>query len=439
LKDTILKILFVIALSCGVILFDDYKNLGEFYFYFLIIFLAYDIIINRRVSLLTVWNSGFLFIILSEVFSTQFELSSNKISALKFLIIANNFILIGYFSKIKRSLFTLKALTKREVRINRFTPIILMGLVTLYFALSFKSAVQLYSIGRIGVNYASEGESSYVFSSIVSSLGYVLPALIAYYYIIIKESKIIIPLLISSPIFLLLFLGGTRFPLLFSFIGFILVAQSRVFQKMTLKKYIILFSSFAILFLSTIVMKQVRAAGNTNDKITIFQGSDNMTLPSLFALNASPEGVIDMTDLMLKHFETNDFKYGASSSFIFYFWVPRTIWPDKPTMLGHWLIRDYRSGFSSGHSSSFGFTGELYSDYGLFSLLFVFFIGRLLKFAEEFKNWALKSNNYVTVLGAMMFPYVFFFVRSPITASMNFLGILFFYFLIKKLIFQYKH
>lgn len=184
-------------------------------------------------------------------------------------------------------------------------------------------------------------------------------------------------------------------------------------------------------------MKQIRATGTSDFKnITILNNNENTDLLTIFADNSSPEGVIDMTNLLFNYFETNDYMYGSSSSFILYFWIPRSIWPDKPSMLGYWLVRKFRSGFSSGHSASFGFTGDLYADFGLFSLVFIFLIGKLLKFGEYFKSWALKSNGYVIVLGAMTFPYVFFFVRSPVTSTMNFLGILFFYFLIKKLIFK---
>ena len=107
-------------------------------------------------------------------------------------------------------------------------------------------------------------------------------------------------------------------------------------------------------------------------------------------------------------------------------------------MLGYWFIRKYRTGFGDGHSASFGFTGDLFADFGYFSLFFIFIIGRLIKFAEKFSEKSLSSKNYNVIIGSMLFPYVFFFVRSPITASMTFFGILFFFYIFKRVIFIEK-
>jgi hypothetical protein len=151
----------------------------------------------------------------------------------------------------------------------------------------------------------------------------------------------------------------------------------------------------------------------------------------------SPEGVVDMTALSMTYFESNPHTYGKSIAFLTYFWVPRTIWPDKPTMIGHWLIRKYRSGFSEGHSASFGFTGELYADFGYFSLIFVLVIGLALKWADYFRAYHLsKQQSYDKILVGMLFSYVFFFIRSPITSTMTFLSILLVYYLIRKILFK---
>ena len=106
-------------------------------------------------------------------------------------------------------------------------------------------------------------------------------------------------------------------------------------------------------------------------------------------------------------------------------------------MLGHWLIREYRTGFSEGHSSSFGFTGELFADFGYLSLIVVFLLGMALKWADQFRAYQLSQpQSYQKILVGMMFSYVFFFVRSPITATTTFLGILLVYYLIRKLLFK---
>jgi hypothetical protein len=105
--------------------------------------------------------------------------------------------------------------------------------------------------------------------------------------------------------------------------------------------------------------------------------------------------------------------------------------------MGHWLVRKYRSGFSEGHSASFGFTGELFADFGYFSFFFVFFLGVFLKWADLFRAYQLaQPMSYSKVLVGMIFSYVFFFVRSPITSTITFLGILLVQYFIRKLLFK---
>ena len=170
------------------------------------------------------------------------------------------------------------------------------------------------------------------------------------------------------------------------------------------------------------------------NEITLINSySEYRNFPAYVTSYFSSEGIIDMTSLVFNHLNLNDYTYGASTSFILYFWVPRTIWPNKPTMLGNWLIRKYRGGFSDAHSASFGFTGDLLLDFGPYLSQFIlFFIGRLLVKAENYKNLSFSSGNFSIVMGAMFYPYVFFFVRSPITASTFILGIYFFYVIFKR-------
>ena len=153
------------------------------------------------------------------------------------------------------------------------------------------------------------------------------------------------------------------------------------------------------------------------------------------AENMSPEGVVEMTVLSDDYFSKHEYHYGRESGFILYFWIPRFIWPSKPTQLDHWLIREYMV-VSENHSSASGFTGELKADFGLFSLIFVFFIGYILKRLDDYVKMYLSysDRSFNTVIASSIIPYVFFFVRSPLTSSYSFLfGIALFFFLRKVL------
>lgn len=434
MQNKILKILVVILLSAIILLYDEYKALGSFYFYVLAIWGIVDVLQKKKIELIHVWNAAFGFIILSEVFSDKSTASYLSLTALQFIIIANNIIYIGYISYKKRAIPGFKQ-TKHTVKYlpKKITPYILVLLTGFFFVFKINGVLASISGGRVG----QSEEGSFIFGNIVNALGFILPALIAYYFIIIKNKKILTTILIASPIFIVQFLIGTRFPLLFSILGFLIVTFSKFpIKKINFKTSFFIVLSLLVLLLGSKAMKSFRAFGfESNNQNNLIQVDDYgyESVPASVLSLGSPEGIIDMTTLLFDYFDQHDYMYGKTSSFILYFWVPRAIWPSKPTMLGNWLIREYRSGFSSGHSASFGFTGELYTDFGFFSLIFVFFIGRLIAKANAFKDKALRSNSYQLVLGAMLFPYIFFFVRSPITATINFLAILLFYFIFKRM------
>lgn len=429
-------ILSVLFFSAIILLIDDYYFLGSVYFYISLAFVAYNIISSREIKLIDVWNVGFVFIILSEVFVSG-NIDNSYLASIKFLLIANNIFNIGYKTVNKRKFKPSVILRARSlsVRDSRVITLLLIVFLAFYFMLRIQEALYTFAVGRNVV--ISEGAGSGFFlGAILNAIGFVLPSIFAYYYIYILKRPVWIPILLSLPIFIILFMAGSRFPLLFSLLGLVIVLQSRNFGKMAPKQYITIIGSVLLLAYTGTLMKHLRSASTRDTTFSIAEETPWKDLPTYAATTImSPEGVIDMTNLMFDYFSRNNHLYGTSSSFILYFWVPREVWPDKPTMLGHWFIREHRSGFAEGHSASFGFTGDLYADFGLLSLLFVFFLGRMLKYAENFKSVAFKKGGYSLILGAMLFPYVFFFVRSPITATMTFLGIIFFYQMFKRLIF----
>ena len=146
-----------------------------------------------------------------------------------------------------------------------------------------------------------------------------------------------------------------------------------------------------------------------------------------------------MTELANDYFSTHSLRYGRETSIILYFWVPRAIWPDKPTQLDHWLIREYNKRVPDGHSTASGFTGELRADFGMFSLFFVFVGGMLLRRGDAYVEQVfLSSDNINKILAACFFPYVFFVVRSPLAATQTFIFELVIFFIIKRFMTEKK-
>lgn len=435
MKFKIPFLILIILITVVVYFFDGYRTLGRFYFYVLLIWGVTDLIIKRKIELIHIWNASFGFIILSEVFSDLFFVSERHIEALQFLITANNLVLLGYISKSYKKIKLLQPRFESLNKTNKTFPILLLVLTIAFVYFKMNTVLSAVLGGRL----SETGEGSFIFGNVVNALGFILPAVTAYYIVLIKKKSVLLALLLSFPVLIIQFLIGTRFPLLFSVIGFMIIIFARYpLQKLNFKQ-LLLGSLVALLLLfGSNAMKNFRAQGFTQSEIQLFDSNSKNGFAEIILNFGSSEGVIDMTSLMFDYFDHNEHLYGESSSFLLYFWIPREIWPDKPTMLGHWFIREYRSGFSEGHSASFGFSGDLYADFGWFSLIPIFFIGRLLKVGENFKSKMLLSKQYQMVLGAMLFPYVFFFVRSPITSTINFLAILFFYYLFKRLMLSKK-
>jgi len=411
---------------------SDFILISDVYFYALIFLGVADYFNRGSISLFQTWQIAFVFIILSEALILQIH-TPDMLQALKFLLLSNNVIILGYFSVVNAYRYRIKKIL--IPRSNESFPILFFVLVGLYFYFSLPSALDLFLLGRIGAADLDLSKGNVLVSSLIRSIGLILPSIIAFYYREIKPTKtILLPFLFSLPIFTLLLISGTRFPLLFSFGGFLIISfADRLKGRIRLNLRYVLFVS--VLFVSAKLMASFRSYGfSDKTKYDIIQFSEER-FTSKLAAQMSPEGVIDMTSLMMNHFDNHSHTLGASISFLTYFWIPRSVWPEKPTMLGNWLIREYRSGFSEGHSSSFGFTGELYADFGYFSMFFIFFLGVLLKRGDEYLTVHLsQSDGIQQVMAAMLFPYVFFFVRSPITSTITFLGTVVIYFFMKVLL-----
>lgn len=431
-----MQFILIILITIFSWLFTDFSELGVFSFYAYLFYLIIDFVVHKKISLLTVWNFSFFFIIISESIVSAYS-SETQLLAYKYLLTANGLINIGYFSN-QRS-FKTKNLKKQIIsNINsKNINLLFIVLISIYFFIRIERALYIFAVGR-NVAYSEDYEGVFL-GELIKAIGLVLPAILTYYFVIIKKKGLHIPLLYSSPIFFILFLGGTRFPLLFALLGVLIVYQSQFSKGFNARKYFVVVSLLIALFMSAEFMKHFRSTSTKDIQFSLFNSNEggNTTFPEFVAGFMTNEGVVNATASMMTYFGHNDFLYGQSSSFLLYFWVPRSIWPDKPTMLGYWLIRETSANsYGDAHSASYAFTGDLYADFGWFSLIPIFFMGRLLKYGENFKNYTLRQKSYSIILGAMLYPFVFFVVRSPITSTINFIGILIVYYAIKKIIFK---
>lgn len=429
-----LSFLLLTISSIIVLLFlDTVIEIGEFYFYFLLSYIAIDLLIKKNIGFNHIWSFAFIYMILSEVFSNP-DLRNSQLSltATKYIVTCNNVILMGYvmgdwiLSKKKKKMV---AESKIQLKPTKFSSIMLLGLVALFCYNQYEYSIMAFTLGRL---YTIENYSLGLMDHIINALGFILPAMLAYYYCILKKKSVYIPLFISLPIFILFFLGGTRFFLLFSLLGFVIVYTTVGTKQNNIKNYFILGGAVIALLIMSNVMKSWRNSSSYNIEKSY---SDYKSLPEYLSYeHFSSEAAIKELTVLFRHFESREHLYGASSSFLLYFWVPRSVWENKPKMLGRWVVDKYYPELPSTHSITFGFVGDLYADFGYYSVFFVFILGYFLKKIEVFKDVQFGYKNHKLILGAMFYPVIFFSVRDPITSLISFMGIYFFFQLFQKVI-----
>nr|WP_302466385.1 hypothetical protein [Bacteroides intestinalis] len=333
-----------------------------------------------------------------------------------YLLMANNSVLLGYFCSGSKT--TEKRRYKRVLTKNNTFIFLIVVCLFFYLYSSFAVVVKNLTSGR---QVGDVLGASSLLGVMSTAMGLILPSLIAYYFRYVKQRSLWISFLLVLPIFVVQLLLATRFHLLFSMIPYLIIIGFIDLAKHSFKKNVIILLALLTLGGISSFLKNYRYKALLDISIEAEdegQNDENVTIR--LAREMSPEGVVAMTQLANKYFDTHPLLYGKEISFILYFWVPRSIWPTKPTPIDHWLIRKYEK-VPEGHSTASGFTGELRADFGIVSLFFVFFIGLLLKRGDVYIEDAFSSQygSYEIVLAAILFPYVFFCIRSPLTATQS--------------------
>lgn len=355
-----------------------------------------------------------------------YNLNNNYSWSIRYLLSANNVVLISYLCTSPKLKY-LKANFDTNyicVRPNLFL-ITIIVMYVIYISQTFYHVVSNFEGARQLGSATGGGTLSGAF---IKSFGMVLPAMIGYYVVRIERKSKWFALLLCLPIIFFLFILGTRFRLLFSIAPFFLVTDFIRLKDLN-KKSILYITIISVVLVSfTNSMKKYRnnsflevldAVATSNE--TFSPASNNHSLSAQICNNCSPEGIVEMTYLANRYFENHDLKYGECTGMIFYFWIPRKVWEDKPTQLDYWMPRYFNPELAGTFSSASGFTGEVRADFGLFSYLFMILFGFLLRKVNTMlivSDYGRKKS-YSTLYVVILIPYVFFFVRSPLTSSFN--------------------
>lgn len=249
----------------------------------------------------------------------------------------------------------------------------------------------------------------------------------------IEKNKLVM-FLFMLPSLIVLVGTGTRLYLVYAIF---MIATSFLFRMNVKSIFRTAIYIIPILFAMN-AMKDLRTTGISQmDSFTVDQKKEYNNFNQKIASLGSSEGLIRNVSMITDYINKNDYTYGASIGFITYWWVPRTIWPDKPVMLDYWLIREYETGFSQGHSTASSYMGEIYMDFGAFStIVFFLFAGMLLAKLQSWINLSFNSNFLTIVIGSFLYGWVFFATRSILTATYMLTWVLvfsfFIYYLLKK-------
>ena len=369
----------LMAISLGTLLSSGFTSfeLGNIHFYILLAILIIDFINNRRFSLLTFWIISFIYIILSDILLVNY--SNIYDSSVKYLLCANDLYIGGYL------------INRQKVKITDLPVYIFKDVITFRYIICFLYIfVLLFLFGRFYVPTLKYLFRSNIFlEGFLSSAALIISLLLGYYIVKIKNKSPITAVAIVSPVIYFLFLDGTRYRLLYAIVPFLIIIGYIPLAKMRLRSFLMICVIGVVAIYSSAYVKHNRRGrgGNDIENVEFFDINNHpykTYLSVKVAQYGSPETIVEMTYLANRHFSTNPLKYGAQTAMILYFWVPRNIWPNKPTMIDSWLPKLYMRGVSDNFSSASGFTGELRADFGSFSLFILFYLGLLMKKADNY-------------------------------------------------------
>ncbi len=287
-----------------------------------------------------------------------------------------------------------------------------ISLFILYYLFVYMGATRVFS-GR-AYRYMDMGFGS--INKLGTLLIVLLPILIAY---LLKRYKIRIGLrlgLVSLGCLLLFVLIaiGTRFYLGFALVGVLYFALDK-FHGMPKRRVFMLLAAFVLL----LVLQDFLLIARTEGIGKLFESS-SVRESILYSAKKEPylssEGMLNITTLILKSPAIWEHSRFNENLYLFYWWIPRSLWPQKPTMAGHWLIREYGNarGFGKGYSVSGGFCMPALVDFGPnWGMFFCLVYGALLGIFERFVSRQSKRKwGPPSLFAALLYFGVFFMMRS---------------------------
>lgn len=375
--------------------------------------LASRLLIGRRLTLPLIWEAGFLTIIALEFSGTSLGVSldfsvSAYQRALQMLVLGHALVVVT--ADLASTLREPELGPRPGITTDRASVPVVFFVTALALVDLVPTAIRSSQGGR-----AATFSDSGPLGALAGSAGMLAPTLIA---VAVQRRGFSHPILttylLSSPIIVSQLIIGTRYVLLFSVLApLILLLGPRLSSSKVVFGYAL---SAAVLVLSSAFMLILRGGGAGWQQLM-----ESGERPSL-----SIEGVTTSAARLVDYFDSHGHLLGASAGSVMVFAVPRAIWPDKPTLLGYWFPREYGlTGFSQYHSVSFGYVGDGYADLGVFGVIvYCTLIGILIGRGQQFSDRAFShGGDAAKAFAAILFPAVYFAVRSPVTTMIGLVGV----------------
>jgi hypothetical protein len=229
-----------------------------------------------------------------------------------------------------------------------------------------------------------------------------------------RPAAYVYPCVVAALSVVVLYGVGTRFFLGFALSG-VLFFVARLMEPVSPRRLVV----FGIALLGFVMlqgtMRMVRGIGMAETTVEDVVGS-----------LARPDAVLSSEGLVRVHAWVHQKRLYADNSrlpelaFVLYWWVPRAIWPAKPTMDGYWIAHEVMAegDVGPGHSVAGGFALPVLLDFGPDpGLAFCLLVGAALWGLERFTAMHRNPADPASVLAALLPFGVFFAMRSPQTSA----------------------
>ena len=382
---------------------------------------------NSQIPIIAFFELGVALIVFGDGLFSLVDIEELQIgqidAARRFFVLSFAMVELGYVAlgirivrrQRQRNGRTCISVSIRQIHKSPYGFSVLLLVTVLVAAKMAPEALRRGEIGRVGLALEGRinGESRSLVDSfldpLVSGTAIILPGLWMTWFGLRRWRS---ALFLGSPILALLFLSSTRYPLLAAGTGLILTLS----DGRELRRLRIIAAGVV-----GVAVNWVMVTSRSHGILTSFS-LESLSSNSVRILGS--EGVLVTAARIMSYTETNGLEGGKSLFSALIFWIPRSFWPGKPTLLGYWFPREYGlKGFGSTHSISGSYGADALIDFG-------FVTGAValtaLGFAFAYFEFAFRQNNrhfqtYQALIGSC-YGLAFFAARSLITAAISFVS-----------------